>query len=264
MVQAMGDIRTELDGGVLVLTVDRPAARNALAAATMAELDALLDQLATRADVRCAVITGAGERAFIAGGDLKELESERTESFAADLARRMRATLDRIPELPVPVIAAINGAALGGGAEVAVACDFRVAAEDASVGFTQSLLGLLPAWGGVERLGALTGRGRALYLLTTGRVLTGAEAAAWGVVEEALPRADFEARWRALAGAVAGAPRHVLAGLKAAMQRAHAGSRPDLAERAVADFARAWVEPDHWRMAEALERRRRERRPPGP
>src|SRR6266536_3492422 len=138
----MADIRVERDGAVLVLTVDRPGARNALAPATMAELDSLLDSVAGREDVRCAVITGAGDRAFIAGGDLKELETERGEEFAARMARDMRATLDRISALPVPVIAAVNGAAIGGGAEVAIACDFRVAAEDAGIGFTQALLGL--------------------------------------------------------------------------------------------------------------------------
>jgi enoyl-CoA hydratase len=253
----VADIRVELEGAVLVLTVDRPHARNALAPATMAELDRLLAGLAAREDVRCAVITGAGDRAFIAGGDLKELESGRDEAFGVRLATSMRATLDRIPALPVPVIAALNGAAIGGGAEVAVACDFRVAAEDARLGFTQSRLGLMPAWGGIERLGALVGRGRALYLLTTGRVLSGAEAAAWGLVEEAVPRTGFEARWRELAATVAAAPRHALAGLKAAMQAAEPGSRPDLAGAAAADFARAWAHPDHWTMAEALERQRR-------
>jgi enoyl-CoA hydratase len=253
----MADIRTELEGGVLVLTVDRPQARNALAASTMAELDRLLAGLAAWEEVRCAVVTGAGDRAFIAGGDLRELEAERDEEFGARLASEMRATLDRIPSLPIPVIAALNGAAIGGGAEVAVACDFRVAADDASIGFTQALLGVTPAWGGIERLGSLVGRGRALYLLTTGRMLTGAEAAAWGLVEEAVPRARFEARWREVAQAVAGAPRHALNGLKAAMQAAHPGSFPDLAAPAVADFARAWAHPDHWAMAEAQEQRRR-------
>ena len=253
----MADIRVEQDGAVLVLTIDRPGARNALAPSTMAELDGLLASLAERDDVRCAVITGAGDRAFVAGGDLKELESGRDEAFGARLAREMRATLDRIPALPVPVVAALNGAAIGGGAELAVACDFRVAADDASIGFTQALLGLMPAWGGIERLGALVGRGRALYLLTTGRVLSGAEAAAWGLVEESAPRERFDARWHELAHAVAAAPRHALAGLKAAMQAAHPGSRPDLAGPAEADFARAWAHPDHWAMAEAMERRRR-------
>jgi enoyl-CoA hydratase len=257
MFDAMSDIRAERDGPVLVLTIDRPHARNALAAATMAELDAYLAGLAAREDVRCVVITGAGDRAFIAGGDLKELESVRDEAFGARLARDMRTTLDRIAALPIPVIAALNGAAIGGGAEVAVACDFRIAADDAGIGFTQALLGVMPGWGGIERLGALVGRGRALYLLTTGRVLTGAEAAAWGLVEEAAPRAAFAERWLELAHAVAAAPRQTLAGLKAVLHAAHPGSRPDLAEPAIAAFARAWAHPDHWTMAEALERRRR-------
>jgi enoyl-CoA hydratase/carnithine racemase len=253
----MPDIRVEQDGAVLVLTVDRPHARNALAPSTMAELDALLAGLKARDDIRCAVITGAGDRAFIAGGDLKELESGRDEAFGARLARDMRDTLDRIAALPIPVIAALNGAAIGGGAEVAVACDLRIAAGDASIGFTQVLLGVTPAWGGIERLGSLVGRGRALYLLTTGRVLSGAEAAAWGVVEEAAPRERFDERWRELACEVARAPRHALAGLKAAMQAAHPASRPDLAGPAIADFAKAWAHADHWTMAEALEQRRR-------
>jgi enoyl-CoA hydratase/carnithine racemase len=252
----MPDIRADRDGAVLVLTVDRPQARNALASGTMAELALALADLAEMEDVRCAVITGAGDRAFIAGGDLKELEGERGEEFGARLASEMRTTLDRIAALPVPVIAAVNGAAIGGGAEVAVACDFRVAAEDARLGFTQARLGLMPAWGGIERLGALAGRGRALYLLTTGRTFTGAEAAAWGVVEEAVPRPQFEARWREIAAQVARAPRHALAGIKAAMQAAHPGSRPDLAGPAIADFARAWAHPAHWEMAGAMDRER--------
>ena len=253
----MPDTRVEQDGAVVVLTVDRPQARNALAPTTMAEIDALLAGLVSRDDVRCAVLTGAGDRAFIAGGDLKELESGRDEAFGARLARDMRDTLDRIAALPIPVIAALNGAAIGGGAEVAVACDFRIAADDASIGFTQVLLGVTPAWGGIERLGALVGRGRALYLLTTGRALSGSEAAGWGLVEEAVPREQFAERWHQVAHEVARAPRHALAGLKAAMQAAHPGSRPDLAGPAIADFARAWAHPDHWTMAEALERRRR-------
>jgi len=259
----MADIRAELDQGVLVLTVDRPHVRNALAPSTMAELDRLLAGLDDRHDVRCAVITGTGDRAFIAGGDLRELETGRDEAFGARLASEMRAALDRIPALSVPVIAALNGAAIGGGAEVAVACDFRIAAADAGIGFTQALLGVTPAWGGIERLGELVGRGRALYLLTTGRMLSGAEAAAWGLVEEAVPRERFEARWRELAHAVAAVPRHALAALKSAMHAAHPGSRPDLASAAVADFARAWAHPDHWRLAEALEQRRRSARPGG-
>ncbi len=242
---------------MLVISVDRPQARNALAPATMEELAAVLAGLAAEEDVHCAVITGAGDRAFIAGGDLKQLEVERGAEFATRMAAAMRATLDGVAALPIPVLAAINGAAIGGGAEVAIACDFRIAADEAAIGFTQVRLGLLPAWGGIERLATATGRSRALYLLTTGRVLSGLEAAAWGVVEESVPGPRFEARWRALAGQVAEAPRHVLAGIKAAMNASHPGARPDLAPGAVAAFARAWAHDDHWTMAAELERQRR-------
>ncbi|HEX6349496.1 MAG TPA: enoyl-CoA hydratase/isomerase family protein [Candidatus Dormibacteraeota bacterium] len=255
----MPDIRIERDGAVAVLTIDRPHARNAIGLGTMAELDAALAGLAGEEGVRCAVLTGAGDRAFVSGGDLRELETVTGEDFAADMAVRMRRTLDRIAGLPIPVIAAVNGAAIGGGAEVAVGCDYRIAAHDARIGFTQVLLGVLPAWGGIERLCALVGRGRALYLLTTGTVLSGREAAEMGLVEESVPRDRFEARWRELAEQVARAPRPALAGIKRAVDAALPGSRPDLEPDAVRDFARAWADPRHWEMAAELERRRRER-----
>jgi len=254
----MPDLRIEREGSVAVLTIDRPQARNAIGLNTMAELDEALAGLEDE-EIRCAVITGAGDRAFVAGGDLRELESVTSEDFAAEMAVRMRRTLDRIASLPIPVIAAVNGAALGGGAEVAVGCDYRIAAHDAPIGFTQVLLGLMPAWGGIERLCALVGRGRALYLLTTGSVLTGREAAELGLVEESVARDRFEARWRELAEQVARAPRPALAGIKRAVQAALPGSRPDLEAAAVRDFARAWTDPRHWEMAAELERQRRQR-----
>lgn len=255
----MADIRVESDGPVTVLTIDRPHARNAIGLGTMDELDAALAGLAG-GDARCAVLTGAGDRAFVAGGDLRELESVTSEEFAVDMARRMRQTLDRIATLPIPVICALNGAAIGGGAETAVACDYRIAADDARIGFTQVLLGVMPAWGGVERLCNLVGRGRALYLLTTGTVLSGREAVAAGLVEECVPRAAFEARWREVAHQVARAPRAALAGIKRAVEGTIPANRPGTEREAIADFARAWADPRHWEMAAELEARRREAR----
>lgn len=255
----MGDIRVERDGDVVVLTIDRPHARNAIGLRTMDELDQALADLA-EGDARCAVLTGAGDRAFVAGGDLRELESVTSEEFAVDMARRMRHALDRIAALPIPVICALNGAAIGGGAETAVACDYRIAADDARVGFTQVLLGVMPAWGGVERLCNLVGRGRALYLLTTGAVLTSAEALAVGLVEECVPRADFESRWREVARQVARAPRPALAGIKRAVEGTLPANRPATEADAIADFARAWADPKHWEMAAELEARRRRSR----
>jgi enoyl-CoA hydratase len=250
------DIRLERQAGVAVLTIDRPQARNALAPGTMRELDALLAEVAG-SDAALAVITGAGDRAFIAGGDLKELESRREQAWAKEMATSMRATLDRIALLPMPVMAAVNGAAVGGGAEVAVACDFRICADDARIGFTQVLLGLMPAWGGVERLAELVGRGQALYLLGSGRVLTGIEAATCGLVEESVPRQLFESHWRGLAEEIARAPAPVLRGIKAAVNGVRPGRHPQLAAPAVEAFSRAWADPRHWEMAAEMERTRK-------
>ncbi len=133
----MRDLLLEVRDGVATLSINRPAARNALALQTMAELDSALEAIRT-GDVRVLVIRGVGAQAFCAGGDLKELEHMRSEADAVAMARRMRATLDRIPQLDVPVIAGLNGDALGGGAELAVACDFRVAASHARFGSPRS------------------------------------------------------------------------------------------------------------------------------
>ena len=126
-----------------VLTVDRPQAMNAIALATMDEFDAALDDLSA-GEQRVVVLTGAGDRAFIAGGDVKQLEAVRDEQFALTMAARFRESLDRLSSLAVPVVCALNGVALGGGAEVAVACDFRIASETARIGFIQVRLAVMP------------------------------------------------------------------------------------------------------------------------
>ena len=145
--------------GLAVITIDRPAARNAIAPETMDQLESALN----RAHGALAlVIRGAGDKAFVSGGDLKELAKLRTLEDASAMARRMRSICDQIAAFPAPVIAALNGHALGGGAEVAVAADIRIAADDIKIGFNQVTLAIMPAWGGAERLAALVGPGRAL------------------------------------------------------------------------------------------------------
>ena len=131
--------------------------------------------------------------------------------------------------LPVPVLAAVNGDAYGGGAEVAVACDIRIAADDVRCAFNQVALGIMPAWGGIERLTALVGRGRALALMTTGRVLDAAAALDQGLFDEVVPRAHFDERWREVAAQIARAPRDALVGIKAAQRAAFPTARPELA-----------------------------------
>ena len=161
----------EVDGlvpGLAVLTINRPHARNAIALDTMQQLEKALD---AAAGARALVIKGAGDRAFVSGGDLKELSALRTEEDAAAMAKRMRSICDQLASFPAPVIAALNGHAFGGGAEVAVAADIRVAADDIRIGFNQADLAIMPAWGGAVRLAALVGRAQALTLTTTGEKL---------------------------------------------------------------------------------------------
>jgi enoyl-CoA hydratase len=224
----------ELDAGLAVITIDRPHARNAIALSTMGGLEKALD---AAAGASALVITGAGDRAFVSGGDLKELAALRTLDEAAGMALRMRAICDRVAGFPGPVIAALNGHALGGGAEFALAADIRVAAADIKIGFTQSTLAIIPAWGGAERLAALVGRGRALLLAGTGEVLDAAQACELGLVDRVLPRADFPEGWRSLARSLAAAPAREIKKITA----------PGVtAEDAAYSFARLWVADEHW------------------
>ncbi|MGF7235255.1 MAG: enoyl-CoA hydratase/isomerase family protein [Frankia sp.] len=236
-------IDLELDQGVAIITINRPHARNAIALATMGELEKALD-----AAVGCAalVITGAGERAFVSGGDLKELAAIRTVEDATAMAMRMRRICDRLATFPVPVIAALNGHAVGGGAEVAVAADIRVAADDIKIGFTQTTLAIMPAWGGAERLAALVGRGRALLLAGAGTLLDAAEAERIGLVDRILPRTSFDEGWRALARSLATAPAREV-------KRVTMGTLTS--EEAAGAFADLWVADEHWQAVERATRR---------
>lgn len=256
-------VRLIEDGGVAVVVVDRPEARNAVSAAVADGLDRAVDAISA-SGARVAVLTGGGDRAFISGGDLKELAALRTLDEARAMATRVRAVLDRVAALPIPVIAALNGDAYGGGGEVALAADIRVAAADVRVGFTQIQLGIMPAWGGIERLARLVGRGRAMYLLTSGTVLAGDDLRSWGLVEEVVPRADFAARWRELAAQLAAAPSAALAGIKAVTDAAVPWTNPASADLAVDAFAATWVAPEHWEAAARHDAARRQARRPGP
>ena len=252
-------VRVERQGAAALIVIDRPSAHNAISRPTMAELGAALDEVAA-SDARVVALRGAGERVFVSGGDLKELAAIRTEDEAQAMAMTMRTLLDRVASLPVPVVAALNGHAFGGGCEVAIACDFRLAADDVKLAFNQVDLGIMPAWGGIERLQAVVGRGRALYLLTTGLPIDAHTAAAWGLVERVVPRPEFDDRLTELLERIARAPREALVGIKAAADAAHPAARPDLASAATASFATTWVNDAHWAAVAALEERRRQSR----
>ncbi|NUS95352.1 MAG: enoyl-CoA hydratase/isomerase family protein, partial [Nocardia sp.] len=171
----------------------------------------------------------------------------RTVEQALAMANRMREVCDKIAGFPGPVIAALNGHALGGGAEVAVAADIRVAAADIKIGFNQVALAIMPAWGGAERLTRLVGRSRALLLAGSGEILSAVDAERLGLVDRVLPRAEFDDGWRALARSLANPS-------AASINRVGDGAGP---REAVAAFAELWVADAHWAAADRVMNRGR-------
>jgi enoyl-CoA hydratase len=190
------------DGAVAILTFNRPKVLNALDAATLGELDAALRALKSDDDVRAVVLTGAGEKAFVAGADINEL-AVLTPAQGKEHARHGQRIFDLIEQLGKPVIAAINGFALGGGCELAMACTLRVAADTARLGQPEINLGIIPGYGGSQRLPRLVGKGRALEILLTGDTITAQRAYEVGLVNQIVPAADLMAAAKALAQTLA-------------------------------------------------------------
>lgn len=243
--------------GVLTLTINRPDQRNAL---RMDLLDALAQSLADHAHddtVKCAVVTAAGDRAFAAGGDLKELDAIREPGQAEAMSKRGRRALDRLRRFPLPVIAGLNGLALGGGAELAMACDLRVATRAAEIGFLQGQLNVTTAWGGGIDLVAAVGNRRALDLLTSARRIKAEEALALGLFDrvcregETLPECleDFLAPYLSR-------PRQVLEGFKAITTGHRQTAHERLSGIEQQHFVSTWTDADHWTAVEQATQKR--------
>ncbi len=249
-----GGVRVDVADGAAVLSIDRPEARNAIGSATVAELDEAITRIAGDESIAVVVVTGGGDRAFVSGGDLKELSAIRTHDEAVAMAVRVRRMLDRLAELPVPVIAALNGHALGGGAEVAIAADIRIAAADIKIGFNQVTLGIMPAWGGAERLAATIGRGKAMLAIGTGELYSADAAHAMGLVDVVVPREDFAATWQHLARTLAATAPGATRGIKKVLADAVPATRPDLEASASDTFAHLWVADAHWDAVDRMTR----------
>jgi enoyl-CoA hydratase len=197
------NLLVEHDGPVAIVTVNRPRALNALNIATMHELESVFSDFAKRPEeIRAVVLTGAGEKSFVAGADIPEIHDLNLVS-GKDFAAHGLSIYSLIEKLPMPVIAAVNGFALGGGCELAMACHLRIASETAKFGQPEINLGIIPGYGGTQRLPRLIGRGRALDLLLTGRMITAAEALQWGLVNAVVPQADLLPTARKLASDIA-------------------------------------------------------------
>jgi enoyl-CoA hydratase len=195
------NLTIERDGAVAIVTIDRPKVLNALNRATLDGLRGAMLALQHDETVRCVIVTGAG-RAFVAGADIQELSSLSPAS-GREYALAGQRVLDLIEHLGKPVIAAINGFALGGGCELAMACTVRIASDSAELGQPEIDLGLIPGFAGTQRLARLAGTGRALELLLTGRRIPAAEAHQMGLVNKVVPAAELMTEARTLASNLA-------------------------------------------------------------
>jgi len=190
---ALANVLYEKKSGIAYITLNRPKVLNALNTRTWTDLRTAFEDAKADAGVRGVILTGAGEKAFIAGADISELAH--VGAYDAEESSRLgQGVLDIIENLGKPVIAAINGFALGGGCETAMACTIRIAAEHAKFGQPEVKLGLLPGGGGTQRLPRLVGKGRALQLILTGETISAQEAYRIGLVNEVVPAANLIAR----------------------------------------------------------------------
>ncbi len=195
-------IRYELADGIATITLNRPAVHNAMNERMREELTACFGELTQSEDARVVVVTGTGERAFSAGADIREFVAPQVPVRFRDGRRRVdfRAAMDRCPQ---PIIAAIRGFALGGGLELALACDIRIAGEDSQLGLTEVNLAIIPGGGGTQRLPRLVGRGKALEMILTGGRIDAREALRIGLVERVVPATEVLSSAQALARTLA-------------------------------------------------------------
>jgi enoyl-CoA hydratase/carnithine racemase len=206
-------VSTERRDAVALVTIDNPP-MNALSTALLDELEAEIDALDADADVRAIVLRGGGERAFVAGADIKEFPALRESASEGGSARGIQRLGHRMDAADTPFVAAIRGFCLGGGLELAMCCDIRVCADDATLGQPEIKLGLIPGGGGTQRLPRLVGLGRAMFLNLTGDFVDADTAHQWGLVERVVPVAELEETAVAIAGRIATQSPHAVAVLR--------------------------------------------------
>ncbi|MEO8110078.1 MAG: enoyl-CoA hydratase-related protein [Ginsengibacter sp.] len=174
-------IATKFEKGILIITINRPDKLNALNKKVLEELNAVMQEVYDDENIKAAIVTGEGKKAFVAGADIAEF-IELTDDRGAELAKRGQDIFFKIENCPKPVIAAVNGFALGGGCELAMACHFRLASDNAKFGQPEVNLGIIPGYGGTQRLPMLVGKGKAMELIMTGNMIDANEAKVLGLV----------------------------------------------------------------------------------
>jgi enoyl-CoA hydratase len=250
------EISFTVEKQIATLRVNRPGARNALNWAAQARFAEWVSAVSQDPNIRVLIISGAGRQAFVAGGDLKELSGHPEPEAGARLNRVMGEALQQLTELPIPVIAAVNGDAIGGGCEILTACDLRIAASHARFSFAQVRNALTTGWGGTARLVQQVGQSRALELLLTARLISAQEAQAIGLVHRLVEEGELETAVITWANELCQLPASALAALK---QLTHTASHATIAETNRLEtelFINQWTDPDHLEaMAAFVEKR---------
>lgn len=229
---------------IAILTLNRPEVRNALSREMLETFAEYVHSLQSNEQVRALILTGEGE-SFCAGGDVVEFHRYQTKADGMQLASMMGAALNNLTQLPFPVIAAIEGIAIGGGAEIALACDLRVMSKTARFGFPQVNLALIPVWGGIGRLVSLVGYALAFRLLATGEMIEGLQALEMGLVSHLVPEGQSFETASELALKLSRLDQDALRALKALLRAHQPSPKNDLLEREQSTFANLWASESH-------------------
>lgn len=243
----------EPHSGAVWITVNRALKHNALARPVLAELAAAVRTAGARNDVRYLVVTGAGDRYFAAGGDLRDLASVRDEAAVMAMMEEAGAALEAIRSCPVPVIALLNGDAIGGGAELALACDMRLQSAHARIGYIQAKLGITSAWGGGPDLFRLIGPAHAMRMMSRCELVSAPQALAWGLADAVISDGPQGQDLAAFTKPLNTCPPQVLRGIKAQAIAARQGLGWQ-AHRAIEQkhLVQTWLHDDHWAASEKL------------
>ena len=252
--QSSATVRSEEhEPGAVWITIDRAAKHNALARPVLAELAAAVRAAGARPDVRYLVVTGAGDKYFAAGGDLRDLSNVRDEAAVMAMMEEAGAALDAIRNCPVPVIAYVNGDAIGGGAELALSCDMRMQAAHARIGYIQAKLAITSAWGGGPDLFRLVGPSRALRMMSRCELVAAEQAVAWGLSDVSVADGPRGADVAAFLKPLNACAPQVLRGIKAQAIAARQGAGWQAHRRVEqAHLVQTWLHDDHWTASEKL------------
>jgi len=239
--------------GVWWVTINRASKHNALAMGVLRGLARTVTAVAAKSDTRCIVVRGAGDRFFAAGGDLVDLAKIRDEPATIEMTDDARSALDAVRNSAVPVVAYLNGDAIGGGAELALACDMRVQRANARIGFIQAKLAITSAWGGGPDLCQLIGASRALRMMSRCELVGAGQALAWGLADAIIGEASSDADIQAFIAPLIAVPPQVLRGIKAQTRAWRQGQSYD--DRRTVEqrqLLATWLHDDHWTASEKL------------